>query len=315
MSDADTLNEHRQGKRRVSITKLQRESAAGAELLSLCQTITADGSFSDDEVSLLREWLDAHRNSDLPAIAHLCPIVERITADGQITPEERREIALAVEAVLPPDVRDVAKNARRTAEQREQDHLRSVRAAAKQQESDERARNAPVYRLDFMVAGVRFDGRPALIERYAHPLGSIFLVRDLRNQHSRNAIQVRTQSGHHIGFVPEEDAAEVAPLFDAGYPYAAQIKKILQYGRHPIPVVIADVFRQDCTLPNLVQPETHARASISYAQTQRSFKSRMNAEAPAPRSAAESVGYRLGRNAKIIAAIIALIVVYIVFRN
>src|SRR5437899_909381 len=38
--------------RRLSITKLQRQSAAGADLIALCQTVTEDGSLSEEEVGL-----------------------------------------------------------------------------------------------------------------------------------------------------------------------------------------------------------------------------------------------------------------------
>ena len=40
--------------RRISLTKTQRHSAEEAELLSLCQVVTTDGSLSDEEVSSLR---------------------------------------------------------------------------------------------------------------------------------------------------------------------------------------------------------------------------------------------------------------------
>jgi hypothetical protein len=90
---------------RISLTRAQRASQIGAELLSLCQTVTADGSLNDEEVSSLREWLTAHVASDLPPIRFLAPIVERILADGVVNTEERRELYLAIEKVLPRDAR------------------------------------------------------------------------------------------------------------------------------------------------------------------------------------------------------------------
>jgi len=54
-------------KRRTTITKLQRHTAAGAELIELCQTITEDGALTDDEVMRLKQWLADNRESDLPA--------------------------------------------------------------------------------------------------------------------------------------------------------------------------------------------------------------------------------------------------------
>lgn len=253
--------------RRVSLTKTQLESEIGAELLSLCQAVTADGSLSKEEVSSLREWLQEHKGEDLPAISHLIPVVERIVADGQVTPDERRELFITVETVLPADVRDIAKNARRTVEQKEKDRLRIQRELEKQRQHEDRERNSPIEHWDFMVAGSRYEGRPDVIERYARVAAPAYLVRDPNNRYSRNAVEVRTTSGHQIGFVPEEDAADVAPLLDAGHPYLAQIKKILTGGRYPIPVIIAEVYRKDASVPNLVQQQAHVpRASYRAAR-------------------------------------------------
>jgi hypothetical protein len=216
--------------------------------------VTTDGSLSDEEVSSLRAWLDEHRNEDLPAISHLTKVVETIVADGYVTAEERRDLYLALESVLPPDVRATAKRARRSAEEKEKDRLRLQQALEKERLRDERERNSPIEHWDFMVAGAKYDGRPALIERYAQTAAPAFLVRDRANKYSRNAIEVRTASGHQIGYVPEEDASDLAPLLDGSHPYFAQIKKILTGGRYPIPVVVADVYRKDANVPHLVDP-------------------------------------------------------------
>ena len=240
--------------RRTSLTKAQRQSAVGAELLSLCQVMTTDGALSDEEVSSLRGWLQEHKNEDLPAISHLTKVVETIVADGRVTAEERRELYVALETVLPSDVRAIARRARRSIEEKEKDRLRLQRELEKERQRDERERNSPIEHWDFMVAGSRYEGRPALIERYAQTAAPAYLVRDPGNGHSRNAVEVRTTTGHQLGFVPEEDAADLAPLLDAGHPYRAQIKKILTGGRHPIPVVVADVYRKDAAVPHLVDP-------------------------------------------------------------
>lgn len=244
--------------RRISLTKTQRQSAIGAELLSLCQVITADGSLSDDEVASLREWLREHGNEDLPAISHLTKVIETVLADGRVTQEERRDLYIALESVLPPDVRSVAKRARRTIEEKEKDRLRVQRLLEKERQRDEQERNSPLEHWDFMVAGAKYDGRPNVIDRYAQVAQPTYLVRDAANRHSRNAVEVRTATGHQIGFVPEEDACELAPLLDSGHPYSARIKKILTGGRYPIPVVIAYVYRKDATVSNLFDPATPA---------------------------------------------------------
>ncbi|TAK42931.1 MAG: hypothetical protein EPO27_15930 [Betaproteobacteria bacterium] len=240
--------------RRISLTKTQRQSAAGAELISLCQVVTTDGSLTDEEVSSLQGWLQEHKNEDLPAIAHLTKVVETIVADGRVTAEERRELYIALETALPPDVRAIARRTRRSVEEQEKDRLRVQRELEKEQQRDERERNSAIEHWDFMVAGSRYEGRPGLIQRYAQTAAPAYLVRDLGNKYSRNAVEVRTTSGHQIGFVPEEDAADLAPLLDGGHPYRAQIKKILTGGRFPIPVVVADVYRKDAAVPQLVDP-------------------------------------------------------------
>ncbi len=240
--------------RRIALTKTQRQSAVGAELLSLCQVVTTDGSLSDEEVSSLRGWLQEHKNEDLPAISHLSKVVETIVADGRVTIEERRELYIALEDVLPPDVRAIAKRTRRSVEEKEKDRLRLQRELDKERQRDERERNSPIERWDFMVAGSKYEGRAAAIERYAQTAAPAYLVRDPSNRYSRNAVEVRTMSGHQIGYVPEDDATDLAPLLDAGHPYCAQIKKILTGGRYPIPVIVADVYRKEATVPHLVDP-------------------------------------------------------------
>ena len=46
---------------RVSLSKKQLATAAGAELLKLCQTIKSDGRLSKDDIIDLANWLDANK--------------------------------------------------------------------------------------------------------------------------------------------------------------------------------------------------------------------------------------------------------------
>jgi hypothetical protein len=87
-------------------------AGAGAELLVLCETITADGSVTADEAEQLRAWLDDNASTDLPAVQFLAETVNRILADGHVTPDERRELHQALERVLPPETRQQAKQRR-----------------------------------------------------------------------------------------------------------------------------------------------------------------------------------------------------------
>lgn len=101
---------------RVSLTKKQLTTAEGMELLSLLVAITKDGEASLGEVQHLRDWLDAKASADLPAITWLREIVGAVLADGKVTPEERVEMLLAFERVLPPEERVVAKLNRKSAD-------------------------------------------------------------------------------------------------------------------------------------------------------------------------------------------------------
>src|SRR5688572_8082739 len=91
-------------KRRVSITKLQRHTAAGAELISLCQSITDDGHLVDEEVTALRQWVDDNASTDLPARDFLLQTVRRIIEDGKVTDDERVDLYQAIEKILPIDI-------------------------------------------------------------------------------------------------------------------------------------------------------------------------------------------------------------------
>jgi hypothetical protein len=227
------------GRGRVSLTKAQRQSAAGAELLALCQTVTEDGTISEGEVAALREWLDENAAADLPAQKFLAETVERIIADGKVTSEERDELFHAVEAVLPPDVRESARSKHR-----------SLDAAERLAAREERDRQRPVGTWDFMVAGVSHEGRAAIVEQYAEVGQRAFVVRDRANRFSRNAVEVRLENGMCVGYVPEEYAVEMAPDLDGGCLHTAVVKKIL--GRRNIPVIVATLYRPEAEVPGLV---------------------------------------------------------------
>lgn len=230
--------------RRISLTKAQLRTELGAELLSLCESVTADGKLAPEEAQGLREWLDDADAAELPAASYLREVVARVLADGQITPEECREVYRAVEAVLPPEVRRQATAARKEIEATQREEAK----AAREQEREERRRDVQIAAANFMVAGVRHEGRGEVISRYANAGDPVHLVRDRGNRYSRFAIGVQLDSGKQIGFVPEEDAQRLAPLLDQGAKCAAWMTKILGSGRLPIPVVQTKLYRPDSTV-------------------------------------------------------------------
>jgi hypothetical protein len=219
---------------RLSLTKAQLQTAAGAELLALCQSVTEDGSLAKEEIVGIRDWLVRNRDLDLPAIQFLFETLKRILADGVVTKEERTELYKAIETVLPPEARKMAKEQRQEVE--------AIR----------RAFTMPLCSANFMVAGVFYEGRDAIIERFLQEGDPVFLIRDRGNRYSRNAIAIRLANGLQIGFAPEEDAIDLAPYLDQGHWHRAYCTKILTGGRCPIPVVKAHIHRADARVDGTV---------------------------------------------------------------
>jgi len=102
--------------RGMALTRAQLQTSLGNELLSLCRSVTADGSLAPEELTSLRQWLDDAAAADMPALKHLRLVIGRVLADGRITPEEYQEVYRAVESVLPFEDRQRAFAARQQVE-------------------------------------------------------------------------------------------------------------------------------------------------------------------------------------------------------
>jgi hypothetical protein len=202
--------------RRISITKLQRRTAAAVELIALCLTMTADGRLADDEIVAFKQWLTDSEHVDLPARDFLTRTVTKILSDGTVTDEERDELYAAVETALPPDVRADVRARRQARQGADQEHRRIERDAAHVAAREARMRDTPLETWDFMVAGSLYEGRPAVVEKYARIGDSVYLARDPANRFSASAIEIRLTNGMQIGFVPETDARDMAPELDSG---------------------------------------------------------------------------------------------------
>ena len=98
--------------RGLSLSHAELCTQLGSELLSLCQSVTADGRLTPDELDGLRRWLSEAESVDMPAAKHLRDVIRKVLADGKITPDEYKEVHRAVEAVLPFDARRQAMSAR-----------------------------------------------------------------------------------------------------------------------------------------------------------------------------------------------------------
>lgn len=99
-----------------SLSRAEQSSALGAALLRLCRSATADGRFSPEELAALRQWLADADSARMPAARYLRSIVEKVLADGKITPEEYKDVYLAVESILPIEERLQATAARQEAD-------------------------------------------------------------------------------------------------------------------------------------------------------------------------------------------------------
>jgi hypothetical protein len=98
--------------RGLSLSHAELCTQLGAELLSLCQSVTADGRLTQEELDGLRQWLLEAEGAEMAAAKHLRGVIRKVLADGKITPDEYKEVHRAVEVVLPFDARRQAMSAR-----------------------------------------------------------------------------------------------------------------------------------------------------------------------------------------------------------
>ena len=98
--------------RGLSLSHAELCTQLGAELLSLCRSVTADGRLTAEELDGLRQWLNEAESAQMPAAKHLRCVIRKVLADGKITPDEYKEVHRAVEAALPFDARRQAMSAR-----------------------------------------------------------------------------------------------------------------------------------------------------------------------------------------------------------
>ena len=92
------------GPRRISLSKAQRSTPAGRELIALLTELSADGMVTREEMERLRAWLEVDRSVDFHACSFLYEVVDTISNDGEINEEELDALALAIERVLPTGV-------------------------------------------------------------------------------------------------------------------------------------------------------------------------------------------------------------------
>jgi hypothetical protein len=231
--------------RRISLSKSKIEDGIGAELFSLCQGITADGKLSKDEIVALGLWLHDNRDTQLPGIALLSETLNRIIADGRVTRDEQRELMEAIEKVLPPETRKSAKAARKAVEAKRKADEQAARDEKRKREREREWRRWPEDEFDFMLAGVQFEGRQRLIERFVKVGDRVRIAAEPDNPHDECAVAVTLADGRKIGYVPRTDSDDVTGSIEDGGYYVATVKKILAGRRAPIPVILLQFYRPD----------------------------------------------------------------------
>lgn len=252
---------------RIALSKSDLESTVGMELLSMCQSVTADGALDNREIAELSNWVERNHQSTIPAVRFLRPIIQEIIRDRKVTPEERAELYKAIEKILPPELRAIAQMRKKEAASR-----------AKAAERAEREANKPIARFDFMVAGTLYEGRLDVIRMCVRPGMDALIFRDPSNPFSPNACQVHAGRGAMIGFVPEVDAEDLAELLDSGCKYQARVKRVIDGSKGPLPVVTIDVFAGSCGLPEIrtaevIRSQSRPKNPLAAAVTSRSAKS------------------------------------------
>jgi len=175
---------------RVTLTKAQYASPAGQALINLLVEIGGDGIVTEEEVRRLQRWLADNADSDIPAVGFLLRLSQQVLLDSKVTQDEAFEIQVAIERVLPKDIRQGITKKRWEASR----HLPASAA---------------------MLANVReFGGNPppgiTNAEAYA-------LMEVLRNQPSESQVQyIRALGGNpHPGMTRDEASHLIEQLLSS----------------------------------------------------------------------------------------------------
>jgi HIRAN domain-containing protein len=260
---SDALNSSPPAPQRVTLTKAERATTAGIELVALLTELSDDGVVTRDELARLRAWLEVDRGVNFAACPFLHEVIDRITSDGEITEDELDTLASAIERVLPPEIRKHATERRKQQRTARREALKAARQAERAAMLEARERARPLHRGDFIVAGA---GRSAERRAACESLRAgarVVLEREPDNRHDANAILILNTAGDELGYVPREDAAVMAPLLDAGGWVEATVKKVIEArSGHTLPVIVSTMYRHGVERPTLA-PATSMASSPS----------------------------------------------------
>jgi hypothetical protein len=202
----------------------------------------------------LRKWLEIDHGAEFPALPFLHETIDQISSDGEVTEDELDRLAIAIERVLPKDIRlDVAAKRRRAREIRrseEREKRRQQTIAARMQRratrDAERIRAGVLYRSDFPVRGaMRFAERREACDRLVED-DVVTLEREPQNTHDENAILVLADGDCELGYVPREEASVIARLMDGGADVRATVRRLWETPEGKIvPILLVIVRRGD----------------------------------------------------------------------
>jgi hypothetical protein len=186
--------------------------------------LSADGVISRDELNRLRGWLEIDHGVDVPALPFLHETIEQISSDGEVTEDELDQLALAIERVLPKDIRLAAiakrkqiREVRRVA-QRENKRQTMIATRAEERAARDAAqlRAGILHKADFPVAGAfRFEERREACGRLVED-DSVRLEREPDNAHDSNAILVLAEDDSELGYVRREEARAIGSSSGCG---------------------------------------------------------------------------------------------------
>ena len=241
-------------RRVMTLTKGQCATREGTELVGLLTKLCADGMISREEVSELRSWLEVDRGVDFAALPFLYQLVDEISGDGELSEEELDRLGVAIERVLPKSVRTEAalkrKQARESrrlaAREKRRQTMMAEREEAKAKREAAQARAGILYRREFPVRGAfRFAARREACERLIEG-DTVSLEREPDNAHDPHAILALSHDDSELGYVPREEASEIAPLLDDGAEADATIQRLWQTPEGQIvPILLVKIRRGD----------------------------------------------------------------------
>ena len=254
----------------VTLSKSQRETTVGRELTELLVELSADGTVSREELERLRSWLQFDHAVDFPALPFLYETIDQISSDGEITEDELDRLALAIERVLPKDIRveaaarrQEARKARRIAQRDNQRQAMIAARAEKRTARDvARTREGILYQASFPIAGAfRSEQRRDACERLIVD-DIVQFEREPDNVHDANAILILAGDDCELGYVRREEARAIAALLDAGAEADVRVHRLWETPDGNVVPIVAVKVRQGDTEPSIVKPRPRREPTI-----------------------------------------------------